>query len=197
MTERDEIRQRIVVAAVTCLERDGLERVTVRSVAREAGVNVAAISYYFGGKTALMQAALELTLETGFDLSELDEAIARTGDLRGSVEWFLLDYQTHMLAYPRVAEAHLHGPLMGAPFPAGMRARIEAFVAGFAERVAPLLGDASPEARAQAVTQIWSAIYLPGLLPGFFAGAGVDVTDAAARGSYVRALVERYLGPAA
>ncbi len=124
-------------------------------------------------------------------------ATARTGDLRAAVAWFLLDYLTHMLEYPRVAEAHLHGPLTGAPFPAGTRARIDAFLAGFGERVAPLLGDVPAAERARSITQLWSAIYLPGLLPGFFAGAGVDVSDAAAREAYVRSLMERLFGPTA
>ena len=40
-------RERILGAAVAVIEREGAERTTVRTIAAEAGVNVAAISYHY------------------------------------------------------------------------------------------------------------------------------------------------------
>ncbi len=195
MERRAEVRERMLLAAITCLGRAGVAGATVRAIAREAGVNVAAISYYFGSKEALVATALERTLDTGFDLSELDERIERTGDVRAAAEAFVLDYLTNMQAYPQLAEAHLHGPLTGGAFPPGFAGRIDAFVGGFAERVGPLLpGVAGPE-RLRLVAQLWSAVLLPGLLPGFFRSAGVDVGEAAQRAAYVAELLDRFLDP--
>ncbi|MFW7348374.1 MAG: TetR/AcrR family transcriptional regulator [Pigmentiphaga sp.] len=47
-------QERLVLAARDCLERDGLRRFKVLDVAAEAGVNVALINYYFGGKDGLL-----------------------------------------------------------------------------------------------------------------------------------------------
>ncbi len=194
MERRAEVRERIVLAAIACLGRAGVAGATVRAIAREAGVNVAAISYYFGSKDALVALALERTLDTAFDLSELDELRERTGSMRAALEAFALDYLTNMQAYPQLAEAHLHGPLTGGAFPVAAAARIDRFVRGLAERLAPLLPGWEESERLRLMAQLWSAILFPGLLPGFFGSAGVDVADPAQRASYVRELLERFLG---
>ena len=49
-TEEQSIRERIFLATLTCIERDGLDSMTVRDIAKEANVNTAAINYYFGTK---------------------------------------------------------------------------------------------------------------------------------------------------
>lgn len=49
---------RLVEATVTCLRRHGLAATTSRHIAAEAGVNLAAITYHFGSKDALVAEAL-------------------------------------------------------------------------------------------------------------------------------------------
>src|SRR3954469_23453916 len=53
-------RAQILAAARRRFLADGYDRVTLRSVAQEAGVDVALISYHFGSKRGLFGAALEL-----------------------------------------------------------------------------------------------------------------------------------------
>lgn len=52
------VRARIEEAALSLFAEAGYERVTIRDVASAAGVNSAAISYYFGGKEELYGALL-------------------------------------------------------------------------------------------------------------------------------------------
>jgi AcrR family transcriptional regulator len=49
---------RLVEATVACLRRQGLAATTSRHIAAEAGVNLAAITYHFGSKDALVAEAL-------------------------------------------------------------------------------------------------------------------------------------------
>lgn len=51
--ETTEIRAHIIKSACALFGQKGLEGVTVREIASEAGVNLAMISYYFGGKEGL------------------------------------------------------------------------------------------------------------------------------------------------
>lgn len=51
-------KERIYRSAVRLFAADGYERVSIRDIAREAGVGSAAISYYFGGKAELYKAVL-------------------------------------------------------------------------------------------------------------------------------------------
>jgi AcrR family transcriptional regulator len=62
MTEDADPRQRIVLAAIDLLNREGLEAITTRRISEAAGVNVAAVNYYFGTKDNLVKQTLSLTL---------------------------------------------------------------------------------------------------------------------------------------
>jgi TetR/AcrR family transcriptional regulator, regulator of cefoperazone and chloramphenicol sensitivity len=51
-------RERILAATVEMIEKEGQARLTTRTIAAAAGVNVAAINYYFQNKDALVEAAI-------------------------------------------------------------------------------------------------------------------------------------------
>lgn len=53
-------RERILAAALELAGREGLEALTTRRVAKEAGVNVGLLHYYFQSKEALVEETLEL-----------------------------------------------------------------------------------------------------------------------------------------
>ncbi len=54
-----DTRSRILEAAFQCLASRGYASLSVRDIARDAGVNHALISYYFGGKDRLVIAVLD------------------------------------------------------------------------------------------------------------------------------------------
>jgi hypothetical protein len=51
-----DARQRLLAAGLKLFAEQGFEQTSVRALAREAGVNLAAVSYYFGDKTGLYRA---------------------------------------------------------------------------------------------------------------------------------------------
>jgi TetR/AcrR family transcriptional regulator, regulator of cefoperazone and chloramphenicol sensitivity len=79
----EESRQRVLHAAVQCFSAHGYSKTSTRSIANMAGVNIAAISYYFGDKAGLYRAAYtepmgtpqdDIALFAGADLS-LEDAL--------------------------------------------------------------------------------------------------------------------------
>jgi AcrR family transcriptional regulator len=58
----DGTRERILDAALDLFGERGLTGVTVRDIASRAKVNVAAVSYYFGGKEELYRAVAEMVI---------------------------------------------------------------------------------------------------------------------------------------
>ncbi len=56
---RDDTASRIIDAAERLFIRDGTEATSLRAVTREAGVNVAAIHYYFGSRDELLRGVLD------------------------------------------------------------------------------------------------------------------------------------------
>jgi AcrR family transcriptional regulator len=60
-------RQRILDTALLLFSQGGYDKVSVRDIAQAAQVNVAAVSYHFGGKPGLYRAALNEPLGTVSD----------------------------------------------------------------------------------------------------------------------------------
>jgi len=63
-------REQIVRATLRCLSRDGYARLTMKRVAREAGVSQGILHYYFRDKRAILVATLEAVV------SDLDRRVA-------------------------------------------------------------------------------------------------------------------------
>lgn len=69
-------REQIVRATIRCLARDGYSGLTMKKVAREAGVSQGILHYYFADKRAILVAALERVM------ADLNRRVAR--EARGS-----------------------------------------------------------------------------------------------------------------
>ena len=70
--DRELTKNKIILAAISCVERDGIQGLTTRNVAKEAGVNNASINYYFGTKENLIEAMFKYIQDHLFsDLEEL------------------------------------------------------------------------------------------------------------------------------
>lgn len=64
VSHSQETRQRLLNAGVRLFAEHGFKGVSVRDLSNEAGTNIAAINYHFGGKQGLYQAVFEATLDT-------------------------------------------------------------------------------------------------------------------------------------
>lgn len=81
-------RERLLEAAVDVFGKHGFEAATTRMIAKAAGVNIAAIPYYFNGKDGLYQAAVTYIVEKieARAGTTLDDMAALTSDKRLSRE---------------------------------------------------------------------------------------------------------------
>ena len=93
MTTSDP-KDRILEAAEHLFTEQGLEAVSLRSVTAEAGVNIAAVSYYFGSKAALLQAMTQR-----FFLSVNREQLRRLEELEEKTQ--TLSVEELLIAYTR------------------------------------------------------------------------------------------------
>lgn len=165
---------------------------TIRGIAREAGVNSAAISYYFRSKDRLIEEVLKATLANAFgDWEVLLEG--REGDLEARLRTVLTEVLEGALKFPGMVKAHLYDTFTSGAAHTLFTKRL----AGFLSLLARALRAHRPhvdarEAAAEAV-QLMSAVFLPGILPQLFRGAsGFDVLDPRSRVHYVDSLMKRY-----
>ena len=91
-TDGEESRQRLLDAALACFAQNGYANTSTREIAESAGVNIAAISYYFGDKAGLYRAAFTEPMGTPqddivlFDGKDLTLKQALRGLYKGFIE---------------------------------------------------------------------------------------------------------------
>lgn len=191
--ENDDPRQRLVAVVIDQIEQHGLAHVTVRGIAAAAGMNIAAVNYYFHSKAALLDAAREGSVRHMVEDSEA--YLARMPeDPLGVLTELLAYYFEGSLRYPRMTRAHLHDafiaddytgvfPTLFAPVVERLRGAVQAAV--------PNLG--APEAARRSIAAL-SAVFLPAFFAKLYIplGALETLED---RSVYVNEVARRTLAP--
>ena len=189
---RTGVQKRIVEAAISCIEKDGLAGATIRGIARKAGVNSAAISYYFRSKEALMKEALATSLENAFGDWEV-LLRQRVPDSKTRVRSVLLEVLEGSLKFPGIVKAHLYDTFINGTSRTMFITRFAKFLAALTRERGGLFPDRSVRQIGSDVVQMVSAVLLPGILPQLFRrAAGVDLTRADTRAAFVDSLIERF-----
>lgn len=193
MSNKKEVRQKILEATIICLEKDGLAAVTTRSIASQAGMNVAAINYYFGSKDNLLELALEQTIQEAFvnNLKEFWEDPAY--DEQKALREFLVFTFSSIFRFPNLSRVHLHGPLLNNDYSGIFPGRFTAFLKELLEKNRNILPP-DEEAAQFSLIQMFSAFFLPGLLPGLFQDfLQEDLGAAQVQERFIDFLLSRYL----
>lgn len=72
----EQMKEKMVAITARILREEGFKAATVRTIAKEANVNIAAVRYYFGSKEELIGAALE------YMMSALENVVSVLDDSR-------------------------------------------------------------------------------------------------------------------
>lgn len=192
--ERRKAREKILLAAINCIEKSSLQACTIRRIAKEAGVNSAAINYYFGSKEKLVHEALARTLEEFGKMP--DEATAPAVPL--SQEFIESLFQTLMegiFRWPGIAKAHLYGPMIENKCDELFIRTLGGFIDVMLAKFKKMRPGEKEDILKMRLIQMISAVLVPGLTAGMFPlAAGIDFSDPAVRKRYVSELVIRFFG---
>ncbi|MBK6510444.1 MAG: TetR/AcrR family transcriptional regulator [Haliea sp.] len=63
-TKREATREKVILAAIDCIYRDGFHAAHTNRIAEEAGVSWGVLQYHFGDKDGLLQAVIDHILMT-------------------------------------------------------------------------------------------------------------------------------------
>ncbi len=102
--KREKTMNEIIDATVQAIDEVGSEGATIRKIAGIAGVNSAAISYYFGNRDNLMSQALERTLDNAFDFNDFD--YLPEDNYRQVLKAVFSDWKKGAIAYPGITYTH-------------------------------------------------------------------------------------------
>jgi AcrR family transcriptional regulator len=183
---------RIIQATIDCIEMYGISGATNRRIAEVAGVNIAAINYYFRSKDALIQRCMEMTLKNAFDLSDFPPMPGVAAQERCAA--ILMDIIQGGHHFPGITRAHFFNLFaQGQPDPL-----LEKHTNRFIDELAVDLqnrGCSLPLDELKiALVQLMSAAIMAILAPTLFAHQrGLDLHDPDMCHAYVTRLVERLL----
>lgn len=184
---------KILDATIQCIERYGLDGTTIRRIAETAGVNSAAISYYYRSKDRLVEKAMELSLTNGFDWEDYPDIN------EFSLREYLVNVFTRLVegayTFPGLTRAHFFNVFAKGEYDSPSVKKINRF---FEELLGSILkkypGRDDSELR-KALMQMASAAFLiPSLMPELFdTFCRVDFKDKAELQAYIGRIVEALL----
>ena len=187
-------RERIYLATVRIIGKEGIRALTTRKIAQEAGVNIAAINYYYGSKDKLVEEALNGTLKEMADFpSDLLDVEAL--EVPARLQAFFQGLMGSMLKYPGIPKAHLYAPLVDNDFSTPFVRLFQEFL----EDVRTKLEEKGVRVKVKdldlrmAIIQMFSALVLPGMFPQMFEPfAQVKLKDPQVLKRYVAGLLDHY-----
>jgi AcrR family transcriptional regulator len=193
MTEKPvRVEDKIILAAIECIEKYGISGATNRQIAQMAGVNNAAINYYFRSKDVLIQRCMEITLKNGFDLSGMPPMPAASAQERCIA--VLTDLIAGGYQYPGITRAHFYNLMAEGQYDALLMKHVNAFMDDLAkdlqDRGTALAADELKIALLQIISAVLMAILAPKL---FEQQQGFNLHDAEFYRAYVTRLVTHLL----
>lgn len=186
MSERPT-KAHILESTIAAIEAHGIQALTTRAIAAQAGVNNASLHYYFGTKEALVEAALALSLDNM--MADTQAILGGKGNLADRLRT-LLDYMVQgTLTYPNLIRAHLWSPLIegvgDSPFLQMQETWMDRLVRELRSG-APSFDEA--EARRALSTALGGIVFLA-LMPAAASQRSPSIRSRAARERYVDQLV--------
>lgn len=189
----DSMEQKIIEAAIACIEEFGFNDVTVRRIAAKAGVNTAAINYYFRTKEQLIEKVLEVTLNNAFDWSDLQN----TEDLPIRDQLFAI--MEHLiegaLNYPEMTRAHFYKSMVNGNYNTRAVKELNTFMETLLQKFIQKGCKMDEKELRYSINQVFMAgMFSIGVVPDISRSfLGIDLKDKNERSAYLRQLINRVI----
>lgn len=186
------IEFKIILAAIECIEKYGISGATNRQIARVAGVNNAAINYYFRSKEVLIQRCMEITLKNTFDLNGMPLMSAASAEERCVA--VLMNLMTGGYQRPGTMHAHFFNLLVQGQPDILLAEYINRFINDLAEDLQERGCALAQNELKVSLTQMVSAVILAVLAPTLFEQhQGFNLQNPNTCRAYVTRLVKKLL----
>lgn len=183
--------EQIILATITCIEKHGFEKTTIRRIGQEAGVNSASINYYFRSKEALIQRVLEISLNNAFDFENFSKSEGYPAKKR--LAHIMNGLIEGALRFPNLTKAFFSDLFVTGEYTAPMVQKCNMFLGEIERELTAEYPDRDKASLRMAMMQVAGATFLfLGLFPRFFVNyPEIDLSDEAIRQTYVESLVEK------
>lgn len=185
--------EKIILATISCIEKYGLDKTTIRQIGKEAGVNSASISYYFRSKEVLMQRVMEVTLHNSFDMGNFESS--KDFPAKERLIFIMDGMIAGALRYPNITKAFFSELFVSNHFDAPIVQKCNTFIGTLESELKIAYPEITSEDIRMILIQVTSATFLfLGLFPGFFTVfPEIDLSDETIRRTYVEKLINKLL----
>ena len=166
MSEKPATRRLILEAVVTCIEKYGIDKLTTRKIAVEAGTNIASINYYFRSKDELIAETLSMTITHMMEdvFTSIDDPSQPFETALSNVLFYLLNGSRQ---FPGISRAHLYKAVVEQDRKSTSAQAMMKVFERLVQRAVRDYPDKDPRQLRLALSQIFSSILLALLSPGF------------------------------
>ncbi len=186
------VEQKIIDAAIECIEIYGVQGATNRKIAEAAGVNNAAINYYFRSKENLIQRCMEVTLENAFDFKDYESLPGNTARERCAA--IFNDLIAGGTQYPGLTRSHFYTLLIDGTYESLAVRKLNEFVLHLVSDMQERKIGMDEKDLQLACVQITSAVMMAILAPRLFQSSlDMDMADESTRKVFVDCLVGQLL----
>ena len=187
-----DMELKIVEAAIACVEKYGISGTTNRRIAEIAGVNSAAINYYFRSKEALIDRVMKITLDNAFDWKDVEILPGGNANER------CIAVFEHIIEgacnFPGITRAHFYDLLIEGKEDSPAVGRLNEFLNHLVEDLKAKGAPLPLKELRLATFQIASACLMMSIAPRAFRdGAGIDMNDPKIRHEFIQRLVKKLL----
>jgi len=164
--EEASVQGKIIEATIECIEREGIQSVTIRKIAKLAGVNSAAINYYFRSKEKLVEEVMRSTVEHVFeDWGDIINDENRS--VRERLFLLFTDYMEGAIMYPGISKAHMWEPLIKNNYDSLFVKLLNGFFQDLVKKLSLELKRPAKELKL-VVIHLFSTLTMPVLMPDLY-----------------------------
>ncbi len=188
----DNIEIKIIETAIECIEEFGLKGATNRRIAEKAGVNLAAINYYFRSKENLIEKVMETTLNNAFDWDDIQALPGSTAKERCIAVFE--DLIAGGCNYQGITRAHFYELITEGNYDSLVVKRYTVFMTNLCNDLHQRGTSLTLEQLKLACSQIASACFMAILAPRLNEDSlGINICDTETRHQFVTSLVNKLL----
>lgn len=189
---KDANKEKILGVVLKYISENETHQITIREIARLAGVNSAAISYYFGSKDNLIQEACKHYYDLGNKIFE--EIEANDGEPRDKLKRFFMNYTNHMFKFPGFLKAQISQYINETQIQNDVVAWLQSNCKILSDCIGKATKETNPEILYFKAIQLLSNIVYPFLLNKYScAFGGLNFGDEAVRSKYIDTMLDGIL----
>ncbi|MCF7869343.1 MAG: TetR/AcrR family transcriptional regulator [Candidatus Cloacimonetes bacterium] len=189
----EEIKQKIVITAIECIESEGFQNVTIRKIAARAGVNVAAVNYHFGSKEQLLQIVMQASLQESFVNNINDYSELWKTETRKALKLFLTETLKGAINYPNLTKAHFSSVFNYNNYETDSMKMFTDFMHRFYKLIQDILKQNGEQGKI-AAAQLFSTILIAGMMPELYSDfSQLDMKSPEIQDKFIENLMQNYI----